>query len=162
MGIYLNDKMELRGEFKIFTKQVKETEWNLRREGTNICVNLSRNLARDNLFGTQSYYVNWGAVSDNTDTPVAADTSLTGNEVRNSMQSGYPNLATNYQAKAQYYITATDWAGGSPSALTTVSKAGLYFQSTGNYLFCAAKFDAITVNATTEMLIEWTVSFSDA
>jgi hypothetical protein len=134
-------------------------EWEKKADKDNIVVNLGRNLLRDNAFASQSSYVQWGAVSDNTTAPAAGDTSLSGNEIRETFQTGYPDTSTNYQAVVQYYIDATQWAGAS---ITAVSKAGLYYAATGSYLFCAASFDAITVNSTTEMLVQWVVQVNDA
>ena len=148
-----------KGELTIWKRESPEEEWVEAVHKANIVVNLGRNLCRDNIFASQSFYVAWGAVSDDTAAPAAANTSLGGNEYRTTFQSGYPDVTTNYQATVRYYIDATQWAGAS---ITSVSKAGLYYKVTGSFLFCAASFTAITVNTTTELLVQWVVSFADA
>ncbi|MEW6295970.1 MAG: hypothetical protein AB1467_06845 [Candidatus Diapherotrites archaeon] len=151
-----------KGECEIFVRQKGEKEFKKIRHTKNMTVNLGVNLIRDNVFKSQTNYVQWGAVSDNASTPTASDTSLGGNEKRKSFQAGYPDTTTNYQALVEYYIDATDWATATPSAMTSVKKAGLYYASSGSYLYCAASFTSITVNSSTEMLVRWTVSFADA
>jgi len=150
----LEDKFFMKGHLVIKTRK-KGEDWKIRVDKDNLIVDMGLNLARDNVFGVQSYYVQWGAVSDDTTAPVAGNTSLGGNEFRDTFTAS--SVATSKQFFCEFYIAATEWAGAS---LTSVSKAGLYYQSTGNYLFNAASFDPISVDTTIEMIVQWTISNS--
>jgi len=152
----LYDKEIGKGSFKIFTSPVGMREWTLKAEANNLIVNLGLNLSRDNTFKTQTYFVNWGGVSDNTDVPAVGDTSLGGTEVRKAIQN--KNLETTAVFFGEYFISATEWLA---AGITDVTKAGMYYQATGNYLFNSAKFDAISVDEDTDMLVQWTVTFSN-
>ncbi len=145
-----------KGTFKIFTSPTGMNDWTLRAEVKNLIVNLGLNLIRDNAFKAQTYFVDWGAVSDNTDVPAAGDTSLTGNELRKAIQT--KNFETQSVFFGEYFISSTEWI---PASITNVTKAGMYYQATGNFLVNLAKFDAIAVDETVDMLVQWTVTHSN-
>ena len=160
MVVKLADRMGIKGVCDVWKRDIYESEWVHAAHVENIVVNLGLNLARDNVFASQSDFVGHGAVSDNTSTPASGDTSLGGNEVRKAFTD--TDNSTNFESTVQYLVDATDWAAGDPGALTSVSKAGLYYQASGSNLFNAASFTAITVNTTTELQVQWKVSFNDA
>ncbi len=157
----MEEKATARGELKIYVRKVSEP-WHLHDHVKNLTVNLGLNLIRDNLFQSQTDYIQWGAVSDNTAAVAAADTSLGGNEVRTTFESGYPDVGTDFQATVQFLISTTDWANASPSAMSTATKAGLYYQASGSTLYCGALFTSVNVDSDTEMLLEWKVVYADA
>jgi hypothetical protein len=161
-AVSFHDKITAKGVCEVFTRK-KGEEWKKQRHIENLTVNLGVNLIRDRMFTSSSNYIRWGAVSDNTTAPAAANTSLGGNETtRQYFQNGAADTTTNYEAYVEFYIDSTQWAAATPSAMTTVSKAGLYYASTGNYLYCAASFTPLNVDTATEMLVTWTVSYADA
>ena len=149
----LNSGIKLNGFLEIWVRR-KGKNWIKKVSKKNIVTNLGINLIRDNCFSSQSYYVSYGAVSDDSNAPTASDTSLGGNEIRVSFQG--TNLTIDKKATVEYYIDGTMWG-----SITSISKAGLYYQSTGNYLFNASSFDSISVDSDTELLVRWTIEFSD-
>ena len=156
----VHDNVTATGVCEVFTK--KGGNWENKRRIENLTVDLGVNLVRDRLFTASTNYVKWGAVSDNTDVPAAGDTSLTGNETaRTLFQNGEADVTTTKVAYVEFYLDSTEWAAGDPAALTTVSKAGLYYTAATASLYCAAKFDALNVDSATEMLVSWTVTYSD-
>ncbi len=150
----MQDKCLMKGHLKVFTRK-KGGVWEKRVDLDNLIVDLGLDLARDNVFGSQSFYVQWGAVSDNTVTPAAGDTSLGGNEVRNAFLK--TDLTTSKQFYGEYYVAGTEWTG---AGISNVSKAGLYYKATGSFLFNVAKFDQIAVDTSIEMLVQWTITLS--
>ena len=144
------------GHLKVFTSPKGQNDWTKVVDQKNTIVNLGLNLERDNVFGTQTNYVQWGAVSDDNGAVVAGDTSLTGNEIRKAFQ--YTDLNTQSQFFGEYFISATEWL---PAGITGIEKAGLYFKSAGAFLWNAATFTIINVDETVDMLVQWTVDFSN-
>lgn len=155
----LNDNAKIKGHLTVFTRPKGTSNWLKKIDLDNLIVNQGVNLTRNNTFAAQVDRVQWGAVSDNASAPTASDTSLGGNEIRVVFQDGYPDLSVNYQTTIQYFIDATEW---DPAGLTSVKKAGLYYRSSGSYLYNAASFNSINVDENTEMLVQWVVTYSDA
>jgi hypothetical protein len=149
----LKDNCCLKGNLKILVKKNNELIKVIEKE--NLVVDLGLNLARDNLFSSQSNFVQWGAVSDDSNVVTASDTSLGGNEIRKEFQ--YSHSDTSKEFFCEYYIAGTEW---SPASISTVSKAGCYFQSSGNYLFNGVVIEQIEVDETIEMILQWTFSVS--
>jgi len=157
------DKINCKGKFRIFTRQVGEQDWNLVLEQTNLVVNTGRKLIKDLLLGIETGIVIQSFAFGTGDTaPTLSDT-----ELESAVEYSTGNT---YKAFEEYEVltdTSVMFTGYYNSLQPTTQpvdlvEIGLFtgVEATAGIMYCRSTFDAITKTINLELKLEYTLEWN--
>lgn len=158
----LVEKQNLKGHFKIFSRDVGKKDWELIREKDNMIVTTGKTFVRDKLSGSDTAnYLKSFAFGTGTTVPTISDTDL-----ETSVSYDGTNTYKLFEEYTEDSPTKVTFVGffsslqpnTQPAYLTEV---GLFTGSltTAGTMYCRATFDAITKINSKELRLEYSLEF---